>query len=413
MLMEMTCSELSWGDGISIAFTEEPDSSDFHVESAWGSPCGYLQIDYSVSTPGTYEGNVVLESPAMCQPLLVPLQFTITEPDSSIVEATNFEWYDFFSIDALFNNGESCASFSEHHYAFFADSTGYNGCWWGDLDSGVELEISQAPDSSDFSLEYVYAELCFGHVYIDVQHSVSTPGNYEGYFTITPPGSCQGVQVPFQFTITEPDNGAVEATNVEWYDSADHELFSGDGACPLSNGYSYAHFNDTTGYNGCWGDYLGYGVDVELIVAPNSSDFMIDQAYGELCYGSGFVEVHYAVTTPGDYKDISSSVRLKTASMCMCHFNLPFLTPQQTQLMPLILSGVGPLPERLHALPQTAGIGSTLMIRRNTTTAGTEATWIQELNSKSPKHLIPATSAWIKSLLNCAMEVGLSRCITA
>jgi hypothetical protein len=323
------CSTIINGSDLQVELTQAPDSNDFNISHAYVSVCGdiSIQIEYSVSTPGDYQGYFTFSEPDNCQPIQVPFHFTITEPEDNpplVPESVN--WYNGYSGDyGLFNGGESC-SISSYSYISLDDPTGYNGCWSGNLGSGVELEIIQAPDSSDLSLTYVYAELCYGNGFLQVPYSVSTQGDYQGYFNIFPPGSCQIIQVPFQFTISDPENGVL-ASEGEW-----EGTFDGATTCPNSTDYNSAYFNDPTGYNDCWGGYLGSGVELEITQAPDSSDFSLDYVYAQLCYGDLYINVEHSVSTPGDYQGYFNIIPSGSCQIVQVPFQFTIYEPESAAL---------------------------------------------------------------------------------
>ena len=193
-----------------------------------------------MTTPGDYQGYFSLFPPGSCQSIKVPFQLTVFDTSITAVEPTEVE------RNAPFANATTCPTSNGFNNAYFNDPTGtiLNDCWWGNLESGIELEITQAPDSSDFSLNDVNVELCFGTLSIDVEHSVSTLGDYQGYFIISAQDICVDIHVPFQFTITEPNNSPpLIAELVQWQDyswlfgnGANPALFNGGESCPVLYG---------------------------------------------------------------------------------------------------------------------------------------------------------------------------------
>ena len=113
---------------------------------------------------------------------------------------------------------------------------------------------------------------------LDVQHSVSTPGDYEGSFFIQASVSV-AVEVPFSFTITDEELPNLPAEIFNWTGA-----FDGDTTCASYFSYQTANFLDPSGYDDCSGVNLNYGVEVELLLAPDDNDFSIDYAYASLCW---------------------------------------------------------------------------------------------------------------------------------
>ena len=287
------CVGIDLGSGLDFALTSAPDSNDFNVTYGYGNLCygGYLDIQYSVSTPGFYEGNFLVQTNGACQIIQVPFSFTVSDDPLPTFLATDVDW------SGSFGGGSSCpTSFENGQYAYFNDPSGAYNCYWGIvLGSGMDVELTLAPDSSDFEVTYGYGELCYGG-YVDLQYNVSTPGYYQGQVLLQAPGSCDIVAVPFAFTINEPEESLVQAQSVEWSGA-----FDGDTLCSTLYGNQYTQFVNPTDYDNCSSVNFGTGLSVAITMAPDSGDFEVSSGYGQLCYDNGYLSVDYSVSVPGEY----------------------------------------------------------------------------------------------------------------
>ena len=192
---------------MSVVLHEQPQNNNLSFSSGYASMCGTggnVSLLYSVQTPGLYSGEVILDAPGFCREIALPFSFYVQESeDIPTVVAEYFQW------SGLFDDGLSCpiTTATGNTSAGFYSSVHANDYEQFGLNNGVEITMLSEPDSSDFEVLSVFAEVTNygeGSIY-SLEYLVSTVGIYNGYLTIFIPGGCQGISIPFMFEIAATD----------------------------------------------------------------------------------------------------------------------------------------------------------------------------------------------------------------
>ena len=287
---------------IDVVLTSQPDSAAMSFSSfdagLSSNGTGWAWVEYNSSIPGFYEGYLRCQLTEACQYLDVPFSFHVVDEAQAPVQAVMVDW------ESPLNGDTTCVQQLNGISASFTNPTNYPFYDYLYLNDDSLIQWVDVPDSSDFTIEYLYVDIYQEDIYVNGYFDVSTPGHYSGFFRVLPWQACQEIWIPFDVTIGA-DIQLFEPNDAVWTGA-----LNGFPTCN-SSGFSevtFSHpFTDT---------YYLNSSTIELVwnTIPNGSEVDFG-SFDATIWGSGTgsAYLNYVDAVPGFY---SGEMRLNVDEQC-------------------------------------------------------------------------------------------------